>query len=83
MAAIFVARSSTPLLHKSTPLALGYTFFCDDDFAPLPMRSFEGPDWGFNSTGAKRATCLRALAQAVEDDKDVSKLLVVHRMPLV
>lgn len=35
--------------------------------------SFEGPDWGFKSTGAQRAACLRAMGQAIEDDKDVSK----------
>ena len=35
--------------------------------------SFEGPDWGYKSTGAQRAACLRAMGQAIEDDKDVSE----------
>lgn len=33
--------------------------------------SFEGPEWGINSTGAKRAACLRALSTAVEADMQV------------
>lgn len=35
--------------------------------------SFEGPDWGFKSTGPQRAACLRAMGKAIEDDKDVSE----------
>lgn len=41
--------------------------------------SFEGPDWGFKSTGAQRAACLRAMGKAIEDDKDVSKMLNTTR----
>lgn len=37
------------------------------------LYSFEGPDWGFKSTGAQRAACLRAMGQAIEDDKAVSE----------
>lgn len=46
-----------------------YRFF---HFAHRFICSFEGPDWGFKSTGAQRAACLRALGKAIEDDKDVS-----------
>eukprot|EP00904_Undaria_pinnatifida_P003514 jgi/Undpi1/13163/HiC_scaffold_8.g02825.m1 len=30
---------------------------------------FDGPDWGMSSSGARRGSCLRALASAVEADK--------------
>ena len=33
--------------------------------------SFDGPDWGMSSSGARRGSCLRALASAVEADKQV------------
>lgn len=39
---------------------------------PGGVVSFEGPEWGFKSTGPQRAACLRAMAKAIEDDKDVS-----------
>ncbi|CAM9460686.1 unnamed protein product [Ectocarpus sp. 6 AP-2014] len=43
----------------------------DVDKAVAAARAcFEGPNWGFKSTGAQRAACLRAMGKAIEDDKD-------------
>lgn len=54
-----------------------FSFFTPSIF---DHNSFEGPDWGFNSSGAQRAGYLRAIAQAIEDDKDVS-LSLNHSYP--
>ena len=35
--------------------------------------SFEGPSWGLSSTGVQRGGCLRALASAIEADKEVPR----------
>lgn len=35
--------------------------------------SFDGPTWGSSSSGAQRATCLKALASAIEEDNQVKK----------
>lgn len=39
--------------------------------APEFCNSFEGPLWGFKSTGAQRAACLRAMGKAIGNDTDV------------
>lgn len=40
-------------------------------FVFAAIHSFEGPSWGMSSTGVQRGGCLRALASAIEDDKEV------------
>eukprot|EP00903_Cladosiphon_okamuranus_P008338 g8021.t1 len=41
-----------------------------DEAVAAARACFEGPDWGFKSTGAQRAACLRAMGKAIEVDKD-------------
>ncbi|CAN0270524.1 unnamed protein product [Pylaiella littoralis] len=41
-----------------------------DEAVAAARACFEGPEWGFKSTGPQRAACLRAMAKAIEDDKD-------------
>lgn len=44
---------------------------CRDALVAYRIPSFEGSSWGMSSTGAQRGECLRALASAIEADKEV------------
>lgn len=67
---MFPDSPSPPPLSHALSIYLSFVVFtCNLAMHP----SFEGPDWGFKSTGAQRAACLRAMGKAIEDDKDVSK----------
>ncbi|CBJ33263.1 Aldehyde dehydrogenase [Ectocarpus siliculosus] len=45
-----------------------------DEAVKAARACFEGPSWGMSSTGVQRGGCLRALASAIEDDKEAFAL---------